>query len=159
MASQFKTGDVNHGSGADSGGSPLEKGGNEDDTSDNSPVQMDGNKDNNTNGDEDNDMDGSGDIADGNDSSTLDDKGRTGNNREMAERIRSFKSQIHLHVGHWVALEIVLSFSDTLEGSQCVKLHLLAVEPLNANNAAMEDGEVMVRKLPRWQTSNTPVEP
>ena len=100
MASQFKTGVVNHGSGVDSGGSPLKKGGNEDDTCDNSPVQMDGNKDNNTNGDEDNDMDGSGDIADGNDSSTLDDEGRTGNNREMAERIRSFKSQIHLHVGH-----------------------------------------------------------
>jgi hypothetical protein len=112
--------------------------------SSNGPIQVDG------------DEDDADDIDDGNfgvpeDIYEADDS-------EVAECVTSFKLWVRLQVGHWVALEIASSFSDALGKDQSLKLHLLAVEPLNENKATMEDWTTTVKKLAMWQ-SNTLAQP
>jgi hypothetical protein len=66
-------------------------------------------------------------------------------------KAKPYMTWFRLHVSPWASQEIISSFSDALKGSQNVKLHLLAAEPLNTANMAMEDWETTIRNLASWQ--------
>jgi hypothetical protein len=66
-------------------------------------------------------------------------------------KAKPYMTWFRLHVSPWASQEIISSFSDALKGSQNVKLHLLAAEPLNTANMAMENWETTIRNLASWQ--------